>query len=307
MKRFQFLIFFLMLSWATIAQQNNDVYDRVEHHYATNQEVKIHYVTLGDGPVMIMLHGFPDYWYTWRYQMAAFSSNYKVVAIDLRGYNLSDKPKGVESYTMRILMQDIIYVLDDLNEKKSIIMANDWGGAIAWQLATYYPNRVDKLIACNIPHAVGLRKYLQDNPNTGQYAQDYKKEKASESLSVAGLLSAHDNLSDYEKARYRVAFQNSDLEAMLNYYKANYPTATKNADEVQKTEPRSSQSKIQCKVLIIYGVLDKALPPGMLNDTWDLIDNDLTIFTIHDGGHFIQQEKPEKVNKIILAWMNMNE
>ena len=99
---------------------------------------------MGEGPVLIMLHGFPDFWYTWRYQMAELSKDYKVVAVDLRGYNKSDAPKGVENYVMPILMKDVVAVIDDLKLTKATIIANDWGGAIAWQTATYYPNRVEK-------------------------------------------------------------------------------------------------------------------------------------------------------------------
>lgn len=303
MKGTFFLLLFACVSVGRlVGQVDVDLYDRVVHHHAENQGVKIHYVTLGEGPVIVMLHGFPDFWYTWRHQMEFLSRHYKVVAVDLRGYNKSDKPKGVENYSMRILMKDVIAVIDDLKVEKAIVMANDWGGAIAWQLATYYPDRIDRLIACNIPHPSGIGKYLEDNPRTGQYAQDFKKEKSEETISVDGLLGLHNNLSAQELARYKTAFVNSDFEAMLNYYKANYPAPSKNQTE-KPVSQKLTQSKINCPVLIIYGVLDKALPPGMLNNTWDFIDNELTIFTIHDGGHFIQQEKPALVNRVVGLWL----
>ena len=171
---------FVLLNSAVFAQ--NDVFEQVKHHYADNQGVKIHYVSMGEGPVLIMLHGYPDFWYTWRYQMAELSKDYKVVAVDLRGYNKSDKPNGVENYAMRILMKDVIAVIDDLKLKKATIIANDWGGAIAWQVATFYPGRVERFIACNIPHPSGIRAYLKDNPQTGQYAQDFKKDDSAKKI-----------------------------------------------------------------------------------------------------------------------------
>ena len=152
-------IAFVVLVSTVVADES--VFDKVTHHYAENDGVKIHYVSMGEGPVLIMLHGFPDFWYTWRYQMAELSKDYKVVAVDLRGYNKSDAPEGVENYTMPILMKDVIAVIDDLKLKNATIIANDWGGAIAWQVATYYPNRVDKLIALNIPHPAGNFELLK--------------------------------------------------------------------------------------------------------------------------------------------------
>ena len=204
-----------------------DIYDRVSHHYASNDGVKIHYVSVGEGPVLILLHGFPDFWYSWRYQMEHFAKNNKVVAVDLRGYNLSDKPSGVGSYAMSVLMKDIIAVIDDLKLKKATIIANDWGGAIAWQLATFYPNRVERLVACNIPHPAAISAYLAKNPTTGQYAQDFKKPGAENSLSAESLAGLHTVLNQRERARYVEAFKRSSFTDMLNYYRANYPSPPK--------------------------------------------------------------------------------
>src|SRR6266513_783886 len=97
-----------------------DIYDRVKDGYAVSGGgVKIHYVTLGDGPLVVMIHGFPDFWYTWRAQMAALADRYQVVAIDQRGYNLSDQPKGVENYDMRVLVGDVAAVIKHLGKDKA--------------------------------------------------------------------------------------------------------------------------------------------------------------------------------------------
>src|SRR5512132_421867 len=99
----------------------SDVEDRVEHGYATNNGVKIHYASLGKGPLIVMIHGFPDYWYTWRDQMEGLSANYQVVAIDQRGYNLSDKPKGVENYSIQLLVSDVAAVIKQVGRDRAII------------------------------------------------------------------------------------------------------------------------------------------------------------------------------------------
>ncbi len=113
----------------------NDVYDRVEHGYADSNGVKIHYASLGDGPLVVMVHGFPDFWYTRRDQMDALSSQFQVVAIDMRGYNKSDKPEGVASYAMPLLVGDVAAVIRHLGQDKAVIVGHDWGGIVAWQFA----------------------------------------------------------------------------------------------------------------------------------------------------------------------------
>ena len=280
-----------------------DVFDEVKHHYADNEGVKIHYVTKGKGPVLVMLHGFPDFWYTWRHQIKGLSSDYKVVAVDLRGYNKSDKPKGVSSYAMPLLMKDVVAVLDHLEVEKATLIANDWGGAIAWQVATFYPNRVKRLIACNIPHPAGIAAFLQNNPTTGQYAQDFKKEGAEKMFTPETLAGLHPKLNQTERARYVNAFKNSSFEGMFNYYRANYPAPPKKGSGTSAPASTPAVRKVKAPVLVIHGMKDTALPTGMLNNTWDFVDNELTIHTIPNAGHFVQQEAPAKVNSLIKSWL----
>ena len=111
----------------------------VSHGYATNNSVRIHYASVGHGPLVVLIHGFPDFWFTWRHQMQALSNQYQLVAIDLRGYNLSDKPKGAESYDMSLLLEDVSAVLRHFGNDKAIIVGHDWGGAIAWMFAMTRP------------------------------------------------------------------------------------------------------------------------------------------------------------------------
>src|SRR5512140_283092 len=112
-----------------------DINDKVTHGYADSNGVKIHYAKMGSGPLVVMIHGFPDYWYTWRRQMEGLADRFTVVAIDQRGYNLSDKPAGVENYDMRLLVGDVVAVIRQLGQPKAIVVGHDWGGAVAWQVA----------------------------------------------------------------------------------------------------------------------------------------------------------------------------
>ena len=118
-----------------------DIYDRVKHGYADSGGVKIHYAMLGpasgspSAPLVVMIHGYPDFWYSWRHQMNALSKDYQVVSIDQRGYNLSDKPKGQENYDMSLLVEDVRAVVKHLGRDKPAIVGHDWGGRVAWGFA----------------------------------------------------------------------------------------------------------------------------------------------------------------------------
>ena len=139
--------------------------ERVEHRYAENDGVRIHYAALGEGPLVVMLHGFPDYWYTWHRQMDALSeAGYRVAAPDLRGYNLSDKPKGIENYGMRALLGAVDAVIRSEGRDSAIVVGHDWGGAVAWQFATRLHEMTEKLVILNLPHPSGLTRELAENP-----------------------------------------------------------------------------------------------------------------------------------------------
>src|ERR1700688_4148502 len=136
---------FLLLALACVAPAA-DIDTRVEHGYADSNGVKIHYASLGKGPLIVMVHGFPDFWYTWRDQMEALAPSYRVAALDLRGYNLSDKPKGVENYAMPLLVGDVAAVIKDAGASSAIVIGHDWGGIISWTFAMMHPEMTDKLI-----------------------------------------------------------------------------------------------------------------------------------------------------------------
>src|SRR5215472_6745524 len=238
-----------LLMTLTLAAASKDFDQRVEHHYADSKGVKIHYAAMGKGPLIVMVHGWPDYWYTWRDQMEALAPHYHVAAMDTRGYNLSDKPKGVENYAMQFLIGDVAAVIADAGrdsgQSKAIVIGHDWGGAISWSVAMYAPNLVERLIILNLPHPRGLNRELAHNPEqqkNSQYARDFQQPEAASKLTAEQL--AFWVKDPDARAKYIEAFKRSDFEAMLNYYKRNYPREP-------YTEDTSPLTKAQMPVLMI--------------------------------------------------------
>ena len=297
MKLFFRTLVTLLPLMATNLMMADDIESRVKHGYAENNGVKIHYASLGEGPLVVMIHGFPDFWYTWRHQMEGLSSKYQCVAIDQRGFNLSDKPKGVENYDMRLLVSDVIAVIKSLGKEKAIIAGHDWGGMVSWQLALNAPQFVEKLIILNLPHPQGLARELANNPaqqKASQYARNFQKEGSEKLLTAEGLAGW---VTDVEaRKKYVEAFKRSDFEAMMNYYKRNYP-------KEPYTMPTTEVKRLQMPLLMFHGLKDWALLPGALNNTWDWLDKDMTLVTIPGATHFVQQDAADLVTRSISMWL----
>jgi pimeloyl-ACP methyl ester carboxylesterase len=272
--------------------------DLGEDGYVDSAGVKIHYVTAGEGPLVLLIHGFPDFWYSWRAQMPALAEHHKVVAIDQRGYNLSDKPSGVQNYTTEKLVSDAVAVIEHFGSEKAIVVGHDWGGFVAWTLAMRHPELVDRLIILNLPHPAGITRELAHNADqqkASQYARDFQQPDAASKLTPEMLAFW---VTDPEaRKRYIEAFQRSSIEAMLNYYKANYPGTVKPEQLAVEYPP------VKCPVLMIHGLKDPALLPGALNDTWKWLDGELTLVTIPHAGHFVQQDASERVTRLIVEWL----
>ncbi|MCA9109083.1 MAG: alpha/beta hydrolase [Planctomycetaceae bacterium] len=268
-----------------------------EEGYADSNGVKIHYVTTGEGPLLVMIHGFPDYWYTWREQMPALAEHFKVVAIDQRGYNKSDQPEGVDNYKVDMLVGDVAAVVKHFDAEKAVIVGHDWGGMVAWSCAMTMPDMVDRLVILNLPHPNGLMRELANNPDqqkASAYARSFQQEGAASVLTAEALTFW---VKDADaRAKYVEAFQQSSFEGMLNYYKANYPREP-------YTIPETSLPKVKCSVLMIHGLDDTALLPGALNDTWKWVEKDLTLVTLPGAGHFVQQDASEFVTKTMVNWL----
>jgi pimeloyl-ACP methyl ester carboxylesterase len=286
-----------------------DVFDRVTHGYATSEGgVKIHYASLGSGPLVVMIHGFPDFWYSWRHQMAALADRYQVVAIDQRGYNLSDKPKGVENYDTALLVGDVAAVIRHLGRERATIVGHDWGGVVAWTFAMRLPQMTERLIILNLPHPTGLIRELRNNPAqiaNSEYARNFQQKSPDDPTVFFGKPMTVQSLSGWvadplARRRYVEAFERSDFEAMLNYYKRNYPRAA-GADAPSPPE----LPKVQMPVLMFHGLNDTALNAEGLSGTWNWLEKDLTLVTVPGAGHFVQQDAAELVSTTMRWWLTM--
>jgi pimeloyl-ACP methyl ester carboxylesterase len=289
----------LLLAFTTTAFAADDVYDRVQHGYADSGGVKIHYATLGQGPLVVMIHGYPDFWYSWRHQMAALSKSYQVVAIDQRGYNLSDKPKGKENYDLGLLVEDVRAVIKHLGRDRAVIVGHDWGGRVAWGFAMRYPEMTHRLIICNLPHPRGVareRAHNNEQKVNTAYAQRMREEGSHKNITAEGL--ARRIKDPQVRERYVEAFRRSDFEAMHNYYKQNYPAPP-------YLEDTSPVVKVKVPVLMFHGLEDKALMHGALNHTWEWLEKDLTLITVPGAGHWVHEDAAEFVSGMMKSWLEL--
>ena len=298
---------FLVATAAPAAGQP-DIFDRVKHGHAVSEGgVKIHYATLGEGPLVVMIHGFPDFWYSWRHQMAALSRQFQVVAIDQRGYNRSDKPAGVESYDMRLLVADVAAVIRHLGRERATIVGHDWGGIVAWQFAMNLPQMTENLVILNLPHPNGLFRELRSNKEqiaNSEYARDFQRKASTDPTVFFGGPMTPQTLSSWVKnpdarKRYVEAFERSDFEAMLNYYRRNYPRESGDA-----LVPPSPLPNVKAPVLMFHGLDDRALHADALSGTWNWVEKDLMLVTIPDVGHFVQQDAAELVTSTMEWWLS---
>lgn len=279
----------------------------IKHGYADSNGVRIHYAETGEGPLVVMIHGFPDFWYSWRHQMAGLRDGYRVVAIDQRGYNLSDQPDGVENYDIGLLVSDVAAVVRHFGEEKATIVGHDWGGAVAWYVAAFMPDIVDNLIILNLPHPSGIAKATQDNAEALEgtsYTQAFREGSPDDPDISFGYPMTPQTLSSWvtdpdAQLKYVEAFERSDFMAMLNYYKRNYPDTSAGEGVIWPTIPNITSS-----TLIFHGLNDTALHSDGLNNTWNWIESDLTIVTIPGAGHFVQQDAAELVTTTMRSWLD---
>ena len=288
----------VLMSGSPAEAQLPDIWDRVEHRTASNDGVSIHYVTLGEGPLVVMIHGFPDFWYLWRDYLTALSDDYQVVAIDQRGYNQSDKPSGVDRYTFEFLVGDVAAVIEDTGNESATVVGHDWGGVVAWMFAMQRPEMTDQLVVFNFPHPRGLQRELAFNDQQKEnsaYARNFQMPGAHLALSAELLAGLHGN-DPLVYERYVEGLGNSDFEGMLNYYKANYPSPP-------YMEDNSPVVMVQAPVLQFHGLDDPYLLYGALNDTWELLEQDLTLVTIPGAGHWAVTEQTGFTVPMLEAWL----
>ncbi|MEX1197557.1 MAG: alpha/beta hydrolase [Pseudohongiellaceae bacterium] len=298
----------LLLAGA-MTMSHAELWDRVEHGFAENDGVRIHYAAMGEGPLVVMIHGFPDFWYSWRHQMEALATHFRVVAIDQRGYNGSDQPAGEEPYGMRHLTADVAAVIREHGQESAIVAGHDWGGMVAWQFAFNYPQMVEQLIILNLPHPNGLGREMVINPEQragSEYAFRFQQGSPADPDIFFGAPMTPQTLSAWvtdpdARQRYIEAFERSDFDAMLAYYKRNYPSLPPAADTVD--EPVTEVPALEMPVLLFHGLDDTALQSDGLNNTWDWIDADMTLVTVPGAGHFVQQDAAGLVSDTMKWWL----
>jgi pimeloyl-ACP methyl ester carboxylesterase len=268
--------------------------------YAVNGGVKIHYVVGGEGPLVVMIHGFPDYWATWKSLMGALqAAGYRTAALDGRGYNLSDKPEGVEAYAMPHLIGDVAAVIAAEGARDAIVVGHDWGAAIAWQVAIHRPDLVNRLVIMSVPHPAGFGREMASNAEqqkNSQYARDFQTPGFEKHLTAEGLAGWVKDPG--ERAGYVEAFRRSSLAGMLNYYRANYPSGAGDTPVAAPDLP-----PVQAPVLVIHGLKDKALAAAGHAGTWDHVARDTTLLMIPDADHFVQHDAEALVNRTIRSWL----
>jgi len=269
--------------------------------YAANNGVKIHYVLEGKGPLVVLIHGFPDYWATWKPLMAELNkAGYRTAALDTRGYNLSDKPQGVAAYAMPNLIGDVAAVIAAEGEKNAIVVGHDWGAAIAWQTTFFRPDLVNKLVIMSVPHPAGMAREMATNADqqkNSQYARNFQQEGSEKNLTAEGLAGWVKDPA--EKPGYVEAFKRSDFAAMMNYYRANYPRGT-GAD----VTPPPAPPRIKVPVLVIHGMKDTALNAAGHSGTWNHVDADTTVVMFPNAAHFVQHDAAAQVNRTIRDWLD---
>ena len=279
----------------------------VTHHFADVNGVRLHYVSAGSGPLIILLHGFPEFWYTWREQLRDLSRDHHVVAVDLRGFNLSDKPADVEAYRPATVAEDIPALADDLGVQGFVLVGHDWGGAVAWAAARAHPERIEKLVIINSPHPVLFRKALTTNPGqqkASAYMAAFRLPGAEQMLAANSYKSLVDTVfdgvspSDVTYAADRQAYvdawsQPGALTGGLNYYRA---------AALPPSSAAPADFTIRVPTLVLWGERDRYLLTDLLDGLEHLVP-DLTLRRVPDASHWIMREKPAFVNAEIRRFL----
>lgn len=274
--------------------------DRLEHKYVDNQGVKIHYVKAGNGPLVVFVHGFPDYWYSWRHQIQGLQDESTVVALDTRGYNLSDKPQAEEQYDMALLVSDVLAVIKSEGASKATLVGHDWGGAICWSTAMAHPQIVEQLVIVNLPHMSCLVRELMAEDSkqhkASQYARTFQEKESHKFLNATILSSIVPTQTEQDRILYKEAFEKSSINGLMNYYRRNYPREPYQIPQVPK---------IQMPVLQFHGLADKALLAPALNGTWEHLAKDWTLVTLPGVDHWAHVQQAEKVTQTMRWWLRM--
>lgn len=269
--------------------------------------VRLHLVEYGEGPLVVLLHGFPEFWYSWRHQIGALAeAGYRVIAPDMRGYNLSEKPKGLASYRMEALVGDVLGLIKDAGEESAVVVGHDWGGVVAWQVALRHPRVVEKLAILNAPHPVVFAKKLRtwEQFQKSLYILQFQSPFAERVIRRDGFalldkLLQRDPVhteafSEEDRRLYCEALgQEGALTAGLNYYRAA-------ARDLSSYWPK--RQIVEAPTQVIWGEQDKYLGLSLLEglEHWVRV---LRVDRISDASHWVQCDTPERVNALLLEFL----
>ena len=287
--------------------------------YADLDDIQIHYVSCGQGNLILFLHGFPEFWGAWENQLQYFGAQYQAVAPDLRGFNLSGKPLPPDRYHVKLLVKDIRELVGQLGHRKMVLVAHDWGGGVAWAFANRHPEMVEKLVIINSPHPAIFARELLDNPaqkRASEYMNLFRAPEAEAFLSQDNFRYLSEALtggqsrwkpSDTDLDRYISAWSKPDaLTGGLNYYRVSplHPPTTEAETAVIRqvvAAPREMFS-VNVPTMVIWGELDEALLPGNLEGLESYVDH-LRIERIPDGSHWVIHEQPDRVNQLVRSFI----
>lgn len=275
------------------------------HRTIATNGLHLHAVEAGpeSGPLLLLLHGFPEFWYGWRHQIAPLAAaGYRVLAPDQRGYNRSDKPKGAASYSLDLLARDAAGLIDALGYDKAYVAGHDWGGAVGWWLGAHHPERIEKLAILNVPHPDVMLRTLKSNPAQRRksayiafFQLPWLPERTLRAKNWAAAVKALRKTSrpgtftDDDLVLYREAWsQPGAIRAMLHWYRA----------------PRKSLSRltrgdrVAIPTLLIWGAQDRALLREMAQPSIDLCDDGRLVF-LEEATHWVQHEEADAVNAML--------
>jgi pimeloyl-ACP methyl ester carboxylesterase len=286
----------------------------ITHDTVDVNGVTLHYAKSGEGPLMVFLHGFPEFWYAWKDQLDEFGKDHLAVAPDMRGYNLSSKRPNVADYRMPALVEDVQGLATKLGAspaRKFVLVGHDWGGVVAWSFAMAHPEMLEKLIIINAPHPAIFRREIQENAaqqKASAYMLMFRSAEAEHTLSannyerlvniVLGEGLKHGYFTEADKKAYLEAWsQPGALTGGLNYYRASQ------AGPPSGGQPPANAlglplPKITVPTLVIWGEKDTALLTGNL-DGLDAHVTSLTVKRIPEGTHWVVHEKRDVVNGYI--------
>ncbi len=269
--------------------------------FVPTNSIRLHTAFAGpeDGEPVILLHGFPDAWFGWEPQIHALAATgFRVVAPDQRGYNLSDRPKGVASYHMRTLVADAVGLADSLGFERFCLAGHDFGAMVGWHLAMQYPERLKRLAIANVPHPVVMRSYIRKHPSQMRrswYAFFFLLPALPERVVRANnwrmLMSAMPvGLSEEERNRYRMAWAQPDaITSMINWYRS----------MLRRPPQLTGSPRISVPTLVVWGKLDPHISYEMAPLSVDLCD-DGRLVTFEDATHWVLHDKPKEVSHLLI-------